>query len=282
MKKLMSLVLAATLFLGGSTGIAEAKSKDNITVYVDGLAMSVVGHPAVLDGVTGRVLIPFKSLFLAIGVEEKDIKWDGATSTAKGSKDGISVELTKNDRNAIVNGKVVVMDNAPIIMGTSMMVPLSFVTNQMGATTIWKGNPDYIVEIAVSSGLFPGGSGNTGDPGGAGNAGNTSAPAKDNSSKQNELQGTHAMQNMARERFVAQFRGDGKLDIKNVTSNKSATGTYTVSGSSVTIRSDVLTGTYNYERTTYAGSTYYVLSNSDSSKTVAMTSVTYDEFASVY
>lgn len=280
MKRLMSMLLAATLFLGGPS-IAEAKSKDNITVYVDGLIMSVVGHPAVLDEVTGRVLIPFKSLFLAIGVEEKDIKWDSVTSTAKGSKDGISVELTKNDRNAIVNGKVVVMDNAPIIMGSSMMVPLSFVTNQMGGATIWKGNPDYIVEVAMSSGLFPG-SGNTGDPGGSGNAGNTKAPAKDTSSKQNELQGTHAMQNMARERFVAQFRGDGKLDIKNVTSNKSATGTYTVSGSSVTIKSDLLTGTYNYERTTYAGSTYYVLSNSDSSKTVAMTSVTYDEFASVY
>lgn len=280
MKKLMSMLLATSLFFGGAAGIAEAKSKDNISVYVDGLPMTVVGHPGVLDETTGRVMIPFKSLFLAIGVQEKDIKWNATTSTAKGSKDGISVELTKNSKNAIVNGQPVIMDNAPVIMGTSMMVPLSFVTSQMGGTTIWKGNPDYIVEISMGSGLFPGGGGIIDNGGDTGNT--TNAPAKDTSAIKNALQGTHAVQNMSRERFVAQFRGDGKLDIKNITTGKVATGSYTVSGTGVSISSEVLSGSYNYEKTTYAGSTYFVLKNSDSSKTLAMTNITYDEFASVY
>ena len=63
MKKLISVMMAGML----ATGLmipGFASSKDNITVNVDGNKMAIVGHPAVLDAKTGRVLIPFKSLFL--------------------------------------------------------------------------------------------------------------------------------------------------------------------------------------------------------------------------
>ena len=146
MKRLVSIFMSGILAMG-AVFPSFASSKDNITVNVDGNKMAIVGHPAVLDANTGRVLIPFKSLFLAIGVEEKDIKWDATTSTAKGTKDGTVVELTKNNVNAKVDGQAIQMDNAPIIMGTSMMVPLSFVTKYMGGRPCGLGRQTRLLTL---------------------------------------------------------------------------------------------------------------------------------------
>lgn len=277
MKRFMSVLMSGVLAMGFLFP-TYASSKDNITVNVDGNKMAIVGHPAVLDTNANRVMIPFKSLFLAIGVQEKDIKWDAVTSTAKGTKDGTVVELTKNNINAKVDGQAVKMDSAPIIMGTSMMVPLSFVTQQMGGETHWVGAPDYKVNITMSSGLFPievPDGGNTQTPSGK-------APEKDTGTKNNEIWGTFALNNMKKDKIVAQFKSDYKVDVKNITTGKSEQGSYSIDGSSVSITSAILGGSFTLETTSYAGTSYYILKSSDSSKTLAMAKITYDQFASVY
>lgn len=277
MKKLISVMMAGML----ATGLmipGFASSKDNITVNVDGNKMAIVGHPAVLDTKTGRVLIPFKSLFLAIGVQEKDIKWDAKTSTAKGTKDSTVVELTKNNVNAKVDGKPVKMDNAPTIMGTSMMVPLSFVSAQMGGTALWDGAPNYVVNISMDNGLFP-----VETPGNTGTTPTGKAPAKDTGSKNNEIWGTFAINNTQKDKIVAQFKSDYSMDIKNISTGKTEKGSYSVKGSSVTLTSTILGGSYTLSSTVYGGATYYVLKSTDSGKsTLAMARITYDQFASVY
>jgi len=296
MKKFLSICTAGLVFFGGGVFClpSYAQSKENITVVVDGAPMTVVGHQAVLDQSTSRVMIPFKSLFLAIGVGEKDIKWNGATSTAKGSREGIEVELTKNNKQAKVNGKLVDMDAPPVIMGTSMMVPLSFVTNQMGGETKWKGSPDYKVDISMNFGLFP-----TQPavpiiplepvvpvepikPVEPPVEIVTGVPTKDTGASNSEVHGTWAMQNMNKEKFALQFRADKTMDVKNISTGRTAKGTYAISGDSLTLKSDILSGSYKLEKTTYSGNSYYILNNTDSTKMLAITAVTYDEFASVY
>lgn len=278
MKRFISMLMSGVLAIGIAAP-AFANSKDNITVNVDGNKMAIVGHPAVLDEKTGRVLIPFKSLFLAIGVQEKDIKWDAVTSTAKGTKDGTVVELTKNNVNAKVDGQAIQMDNAPIIMGTSMMVPLSFVAKYMGGETQWIGAPSYIVNITMSSGLFPvekpEDTQKPQEPA-------SKAPAKDTGTSNNEIWGTFAINNMKKDKIVAQFKSDYTIDIKNVTTGKTEKGKYSIKGSAVSITSDILGGSFTLSTTSYAGTTYYILKGSDSSKTLAMAKITYDQFASVY
>lgn len=272
--------MAGLIACGLSTIPSGAASKDNVTVNVDGIPMQIVGHPAVLDTKAGRVMIPFKSLFLAIGVEQKDIKWDAATSTAKGTKEGVVVELTKNNRNAKVNGVAVQMDTAPVIMGSSMMVPLSFVTKQMGGVTTWVGAPSYIVNITMSNGLFPVETPTVPTTPTTPTSG--VAPVKDPGTKNNELWGTFALNNMKKEKIVAQFNSDFSVDIKNISTGKTDKGVYSVAGSSVTITSALLGGSYEWSTSVYSGSTYYVLKSSDSSKTLVMTAITYEQFASVY
>lgn len=279
MKKRISLWMAGVLAVGMLVP-AHAATKDNITVNVDGNPMTIVGHPAVLDTSTGRVLIPFKSLFLAIGVEEKDIKWDAQTSTAKGTKDGTVVELTKNSKAAKVDGQSIQMDNAPIIMGSSMMVPLSFVTKYMGGETMWKGAPDYTVNITMSNGLFP--VDVPTDSTTPTQPATGKAPARDTGQKNNAMHGTFALNNMKKDKIVAQFNSNYTVDIRNITTNKNETGSYSVKASAVTITSSILGGSYTLEETTYSGTTYYILKSTDASRTLALAKISYEQFASVY
>ncbi len=280
MKKFLSIFLASTLIVGASLPTFAA-SRDNITVNVDQVKMEIVGHPAVLDAKTGRVLIPFKSLFLALGVEQKDIKWDAATSTVKATKGDTVIELTKNSKSAKVDGMATQLDNAPIIMGSSLMVPLSFVTKHLGAQAQWIGSPDFRVDITTNSGLFPVSPVTPTNPTTPVTP-SASAPAKDTGAKNSDIWGTFAINNMKKDRIVAQFNADFSVDIKNTTTGIVEKGTYSISGTSVTINSSVLGGSFTLSTTVYSGTTYLVLKASDSSKTLAMTAISYDQFASVY
>lgn len=282
MKKHISIILSSLLFLG-SIIPTYAQSVNNITVNVNNQKMDIVGHPAVLDTKTGRVLIPFKSLFLALGVPQSEIKWDQATSTATGNKDGTVVELTKNSVNAKVNGVAIKMDNAPIIMGGSMMVPLSFVAKYMGAQTAWIGNPSYIVNITMGDGLFPIDVPTVPtQPTPTQPIQNTrNAPAKDTGTKNSDIWGTFAVMNSSKDLIVAQFKADKTLDVKNSTTGRMETASYTINGNVVTINSGIIGGTYTLSTTKYLDKAYYVLKG-DNSNTLAMTSITYEQFSSVY
>lgn len=287
MKKHISIILSGLLFLG-SIIPSYAQSVDNITVNVNNQKMNIVGHPAVLDTKTGRVLIPFKSLFLALGVPQSEIKWNQATSTATGTKDGTVVELTKNSVNAKVNGVAIKMDNAPVIMGSSMMVPLSFVAKYMGAQTSWIGKPSYIVNITMGDGLFPidtpsvPSQPDTSQQNPAQPPKSTgTAPAKDTGTKNSDIWGTFAVMNSNKDLIVAQFKADKTLDVKNSTTGKVETASYTINGNVVTINSGIIGGTYTLSTTKYLDKVYYVLKG-DNSGTIAMTSITYEQFSSVY
>ena len=295
MKKHLGIVLSGLLFLGSIIPV-HAQSINNITVNVNDKKMEIVGHPAVLDVKTGRVLIPFKSLFLALGVPQSEIKWNAQTSTATGNKDGISVELTKNNVNAKVNGVSIKMDNAPVIMGSSMMVPLSFVAKYMGGRASWVGKPSYVVNITMEDGLFPANPPtnpstpppvNPSNPTNPVNPPKTNqnigkAPAKDTGRKNSDIWGTFAVMNRDKEVLVAQFKSDLTLDVKNSTTGKVETAGYTINNNIVTINSSLIGGTYTLSTTKYLNKEYYVLRESNASGILAMTVITYEAFASVY
>lgn len=59
-------------------------------------------------------------------------------------------------------------------------------------------------------------------------------------------------------KYAVQFRAKDKtMDIKNISSNKAAKGTYSISGDNVTIKSDVLSEPYKLEKTTYENGILY-------------------------
>jgi hypothetical protein len=79
----------------------------------------------------GRTLVPFRKLFETLGFT---VKWveEGAVRKAVGTKNGLSIELTINNTNAIVNGKAVALDVPAQIIDGHTMVPLRFVSESSG------------------------------------------------------------------------------------------------------------------------------------------------------
>lgn len=82
----------------------------------------------------GRTLVPFRTIFEALGAE---VGWDEATNTVSGSKGPSFVILNPGSKKAWMTGKEVQLDVGPVIISGRTMVPLRFVTEAMGATVEW-------------------------------------------------------------------------------------------------------------------------------------------------
>ncbi|MDR6884661.1 copper amine oxidase N-terminal domain-containing protein [Bacillus sp. 3255] len=85
-------------------------------------------QPIVKDG---RTLVPFRKLFETLGFT---VQWveHGDVRKAIGTKNGLSIELTIDSKNASVNGSNVALDVPAQIIDGSTMVPLRFVSENSG------------------------------------------------------------------------------------------------------------------------------------------------------
>lgn len=94
--------------------------------------------PVMMQGqiVQGRFLVPMRSIFEALGAE---VYWDAATSTVTGVKGDISVKLTINSKQAIVNGVTTDLEVPPMIFSGRTFVPLRFISESLGADAKWDG-----------------------------------------------------------------------------------------------------------------------------------------------
>jgi|GEM_PF-890424 len=75
-------------------------------------------------------MIPFRFLGEALGAE---VSWDNTLKQATFKKEGTVIKLTIGKKEALVNGKTVTMDVAPVNLQENTMVPLRFVSEYLGA-----------------------------------------------------------------------------------------------------------------------------------------------------
>jgi hypothetical protein len=85
----------------------------------------------------GRVYIPLRGVLQRIGAETVQWRPDRAeVFVANGPRE---VLLRIGDTKALVDGREVWLDAPPILMGERTLVPLRFVSENMGATVRWDG-----------------------------------------------------------------------------------------------------------------------------------------------
>jgi hypothetical protein len=77
------------------------------------------------------------------------VSWDAVTRTATVSLGGVSLKLSIGQTMALVNGRQVPIDNAnpkvvPQIIAGRTMLPLRFVTENLGADVQWEGTTQTI------------------------------------------------------------------------------------------------------------------------------------------
>jgi hypothetical protein len=118
-------------------------SKLTIVLQIDNPYMTVNGVKKEIDPgrstapviVKGRTLLPIRALIEEMG---GTVAWDGTAKTVTIKLKTTTIVLTIDKKQATVNGKAKDMDVAPQIINGRTMVPLRFVTEQLGAAVTWN------------------------------------------------------------------------------------------------------------------------------------------------
>ena len=165
MKKAISLLLMIALLIGmvpaaaaGSAGTlsvyfydeasgryGELVQTDRVNMTLDGVALIPEDVPALVqypEGKNGRTLVPVRLIAEALGAT---VTWVPETRQAILMREGSTIVLTLGSATALVNGQSVELpDGVPAGVvkcdgKESTMVPLRFVSEQLGAEVAWDG-----------------------------------------------------------------------------------------------------------------------------------------------
>ncbi len=133
MKKFFAAIISACIALTVFSGAAYAADNNIVTVYVNDGELSFDADPVILGG---RVLVPMRAIFEALGAE---VSWDSGTRTAIGAKDGTTVSLTIGSSTMYVGSKSVPLDAAPMIdaQHSRTLIPLRAVSEAFGYDVEW-------------------------------------------------------------------------------------------------------------------------------------------------
>jgi len=82
----------------------------------------------------GRILVPLRSIFEAMGIE---VRWDEAERAVYAWKDTNSVKVIIDSNFALRNEEIFELDQAAIIYKDSTYVPLRFIGEAFGGEVIW-------------------------------------------------------------------------------------------------------------------------------------------------
>ncbi len=107
-----------------------------VDVYIDDILQSYNPSAYVKKGVT---LVPMRSIFEDLGAT---LDYNNTTKTVTAYKDKMKIVLTVGNKTAYITNagatlNLKLTNSAEIYKGTTM-VPLRFISESLGATTVWK------------------------------------------------------------------------------------------------------------------------------------------------
>ncbi|QJD82658.1 stalk domain-containing protein [Cohnella herbarum] len=136
--KSASAIIMGLSFLGSSTlGSSPAGAVNaEIKVVLDDVPLKLGAVPVIKNNVT---MVPFRSLARALGI---NVTWDSQMKTVKaaGEVNGVNknVVLRLGQPKAEVDGTVVELLAAPLVVNQQVLIPLNFFGTQFGAKVGWS------------------------------------------------------------------------------------------------------------------------------------------------
>lgn len=109
----------------------ESESAQPVYVALSDNVLAFEDRPVIENGST---LVPMRFLFEQMGA---DVEWNQETQTATATMNNTAVAFSINDTNAEVNGTVTTMDVPARLINDKTMVPLRFLSENMGYTVTW-------------------------------------------------------------------------------------------------------------------------------------------------
>lgn len=128
---------------GGKGGFGRNRNDESnqnsvIRVHMDGHIIDFDTEPLLEDGTT---LVGYRAIMEALGAE---VVWDSETQTVTAVKDSTTIKLTIGSDTAYVNDEAQTLLEAPKIVENSTMIPIRFVSEQLGMKVAWDGNTKLI------------------------------------------------------------------------------------------------------------------------------------------
>ncbi len=100
--------------------------------------------------VNDRTLVPMRAIFEELGCE---VRWDDATQTAIGIRNGASVMVTIGSNTAYISGEPVTIDQPPALINDRTMVPLRFISEAYNCRVRWEEETQSVYIVALLSKL---------------------------------------------------------------------------------------------------------------------------------
>lgn len=221
-----------------------------------------------------RTMVPFRAVFESLGA--KNISWDEPTQSIVGSDGNITIKLVIGSYDIDVNGKISTMDTPPMIINSRTMIPLSAVSNALGAKVTWNAKK-YVASVIkpiqtasnnYNSEIFPISddvaeninktidASNTTQNNTTQNVSSNSESNFDNistvSESNTQIQGYYAMEDLKRNKYVLNLKNDGKSEMINISSLNKVNGTYTYLNNKLSMNISSFNSTYEREDVNYA------------------------------
>ena len=117
---------------GGRPGVSNRSRNNTIRVHVNGHLIRFESDPYLKNDST---MVGFRAILEALGA---DVTWDDETKTVTATKGDTTVSLTIGENTAYVNGEKVELAASPEISGQSTMIPIRFISEQLGMKVDWE------------------------------------------------------------------------------------------------------------------------------------------------
>jgi N-acetylmuramoyl-L-alanine amidase len=122
-----SLLMALTIMLGGQANAASS----SIQLFLNGQPLVSEVEPRI---VKGNTMVPIRVIAESLGSQ---VGWDGKLRKVTVAKDGITLQLFIDKTDVNVGSKTVQLEAAPMIVNGLTLLPLRFVSEQMGVKVTW-------------------------------------------------------------------------------------------------------------------------------------------------
>lgn len=139
MKKIFCFLIVLCMIF--SLSIVFSSADKPVKVTINGVNCEYDVPPT---NINGRILVPVRAIFEALGAE---VTWDKDTKTAIGKKGNTEVILKVDSKKATLNGEQIELDVPATIIDNRVLAPARFVAESMGADVNWDSDNNTVAII---------------------------------------------------------------------------------------------------------------------------------------
>lgn len=140
-----ALAAGQAMSMGSSSAMHGGKmagmpmTSGQIQVLIDSKPQQYSPPPMMMNG---SVMVPMRGIFESLGAK---VNWNSKTEQVTAMRGRSEVMLKVGDRNAMVNGRQMMLESAPHMYQNAVFVPLRFVSESLGANVKWDASAHRVM-----------------------------------------------------------------------------------------------------------------------------------------